>query len=379
VRVETWLNTAYFATWIGCAFPGLLNIQSRRVTGWQAIVWLASFVAFTAALVVYRTRVSTPRTRRAAVLLVTTQALSGFVMVVLSIGMSRYTSAFALVFVTGELPDVVSNGAAWVWIACQSAVLLPLFWWSDGWVAMLSAGGAFAGTYVFTLGQAFLARSERAARDALARTNAELNATRELLAENSRSAERLRISRDLHDALGHHLTALSIQLDVASRRTEGPAAEHILQAHAITRLLLSDVRDVVGRLRGSGRVNLTGMLRPLAASVGDLGVHFEISDDVSLDDAGQAHTILRSVQEIITNAARHANARNVWVAIAMEADGLHLHAHDDGGGAARVILGDGLTGMRERFEQFAGRVEFATAPGKGFEIRAFLPEAPAAR
>ncbi len=59
----------------------------------------------------------------------------------------------------------------------------------------------------------------RARHDAaLALANAELSASRELLAENSRAAERLRISRDIHDALGHHLAALSIQLDVASRR-----------------------------------------------------------------------------------------------------------------------------------------------------------------
>ena len=90
----------------------------------------------------------------------------------------------------------------------------------------------------FALATTLLAERERAAREELARANAELIATRALMVESSRASERLRISRDLHDTLGHHLTALSLQLDVASRLADGRAAEHIQQAHAIARLLL---------------------------------------------------------------------------------------------------------------------------------------------
>src|SRR5204863_1503702 len=98
-----------------------------------------------------------------------------------------------------------------------------------------------------------------------ARANAELHATRALLVEDSRVAERLRISRDLHDTLGHHLTALSLQLEVASRLASGPAAERVTEAHAITRLLLGDVRDVVSRLRESSHFDVAAAIRTLAA------------------------------------------------------------------------------------------------------------------
>src|SRR4030095_15871945 len=113
-------------------------------------------------------------------------------------------------------------------------------------------------------------QSEAAARDELATVNRELLSTRALLAESSRVEERLRISRDLHDTLGHHLTALSLQLDVASRLTEGKAADHVRQAHAIAKLLLSDVRNVVSELRGSARVDITQAIRSLAADASAL-------------------------------------------------------------------------------------------------------------
>jgi signal transduction histidine kinase len=218
-----------------------------------------------------------------------------------------------------------------------------------------------------------LAWSESRAREDLARTNAELTATRELLAENSRVAERLRISRDLHDTLGHHLTALSLQLEVASRLTEGPAGERVREAHAITRLLLSDVRDVVGRLRGSSRVDLAQAVRALVSAGGPLNIHIDMPARLDLDDSTQAHALLRCVQEIITNTARHAGAQNLWIQVEQRPEGVDLRARDDGRGVAQVTCGNGLRGMRERFEEYAGRVEFRSSDGGGFEVHGFMP------
>lgn len=96
-------------------------------------------------------------------------------------------------------------------------------------------------------------------------------------------------------------------------------------------------------------------------------------ETLRLDDPEQANAILRAVQEIVTNAKKHAGAQNVWIELAANRAGVNLSARDDGGGAADVTPGHGLTGMRERFEQLRGQVEFRTAPGQGFEVRASLP------
>jgi signal transduction histidine kinase len=214
---------------------------------------------------------------------------------------------------------------------------------------------------------------EASARADLARANAELHATRALLAEHSRAGERLRIARDLHDTLGHHLTALSLQLDVASRLASGKAADHVRQAHAVTRLLLAEVRSVVGEMRERSQADLAPAIRALAAAADSIDIHVNVPDRLTLEDSTQADSLLRCVQEIITNTSRHANARNLWISIEPDADGIELHARDDGRGADAIVCGNGLKGMRERFAEYSGRVEFGARPGGGFEVRGFMP------
>src|SRR5690606_35509497 len=106
--------------------------------------------------------------------------------------------------------------------------------------------------YVGFTGFAFVtglvARQQAQAREDQRRLNAELRATRALLAESVRVNERTRISRELHDLLGHHLTALSLNLEIASHLADGAAREHVGQAQTLAELLLSDVREAVSQL-----------------------------------------------------------------------------------------------------------------------------------
>lgn len=373
VRLKGRFNIAGFAGWLACTVPTLVDIRAGHLSGWPAVAWSAGFFTFGAAYARYLRSESSAGRTPAAVFLVGAQAAAGLTMVWTAVGMTKYLSGITLTIVAGELPYIFSSRIVWGLIAVQSAVLTAIFWIHFGWLAALSGGGAFAAIHVFAVGQTSLERSERAAREELTRVNAELRSTRELLAENSRVTERLRISRDLHDALGHHLTALSIQLEIASHRIEGPAADHVREAHAITRLLLSEVRNVVSQLRETSRFDLVEAIRRLAAEGDGPRVHLDMPETLYLDEAAQATAMLRCVQEILTNATRHARARHVWIRLARLAGGIDLHAHDDGAGTAVVTLGNGLKGMRERFEEHAGTVEFTTAPGRGFEVHAFMP------
>src|SRR5690606_8603905 len=146
------------------------------------------------------------------------------------------------------------------------------------------------------------------AREDQRRLNAELRATRALLAESARVNERTRISRELHDLLGHHLTALSLNLEVAGHMVQGKALEHVNQAHTLARLLLSDVREEVCRLRADIEIYMAPTLQPLVDTADWLLIALEMPTPFLLVDPERAHVLLRCTQEIITNAVRHAQA-----------------------------------------------------------------------
>jgi signal transduction histidine kinase len=83
--------------------------------------------------------------------------------------------------------------------------------------------------------------------------------------------------------------------------------------------------------------------------------------------------VFRCVQEAMTNAIKHADARNLWVELKRSEAGWEILVRDDGKGAANIVPGNGLKGMKERLEEVGGKVQFESQPDKGFTIQAFIP------
>jgi signal transduction histidine kinase len=196
-----------------------------------------------------------------------------------------------------------------------------------------------------------------------------LEAAKDLELENGRLEERLRISRELHDRLGHHLTALNLNLEAA--RAGDPEA--IAAARSVGRTLLSEVRAAVAEIREPERLDLCDALRTLASELPHPRVHVSAPETLALRDPRPALQVLRCAQEIVTNAARHADAQNVWIELAQRDGALELNARDDGRGSPELRPGNGLRGMRERLESAGGSLSVATAEGRGFAVRATLP------
>jgi signal transduction histidine kinase len=225
----------------------------------------------------------------------------------------------------------------------------------------------------FAFGAGYLAVSETRNHRELARTNAELMATQALLSDETRMAERLRISRELHDVVGHHLTGLSINLQLASHLVEGPAAETVNEAHLVAKLLLAEVREVVGGLRDPRQSDLRGAMELLSNGIAEPSVHLQLPENLDRIDPTCAHVIFRCVQEAMTNAIKHADARNLWVELKRSEAGWEILVRDDGRGTTSIVPGNGLKGMKERLEEFGGSLHLESQPYKGFTIQAFIP------
>jgi signal transduction histidine kinase len=362
--------------WLACSVLTLMSIYNGTISGARAYAWLAAFGLFGATLIVQMVMQFTlfgEHRSRAGATRFLVLVVSAFVMVALASGPAKYPTAALLIFAGFRLPLLVSVRRAWLAVGAIACLLVTIIMVQDSMLAALCTGSAITAGLVYAVSFSQQAMRERATRTALAIANAELRANRELLAENSRAAERLRISRDLHDALGHHLVALSIQLDVASRRAPELAQKDIHEAHTITRLLLSDVRDVVGTLRREVHTDAVALIRPLCRDIGDLSIHLEVPQGALLAEAAQAEALVRCIQEVITNTLKHATASNLWIQLTAATGGITVRTRDDGRGAQLLQPGTGLTGLRERFAHLGGEFGVTTKAGEGFAVHAFMP------
>ncbi len=360
------------AVWLAVGLPvAAMQLLARRVPAGVGLgAWFAAFVLFAIAFALATSRRSESG-RGGALVLAFGQTAAVFALVALPpcFGLE----GALLVLVALQLPVLLGRPAAVSWLVGQSAGLLCLMWLHWGWHWGLVLAFAYLPFQLIADATVRLLAEETAARVKLAAANAQLEATRELLARSARLAERSRIARDLHDLLGHHLTALSLNLEIASHRTEGEARDRVETAQSVTKLLLGDVRAVVSELREDGRLDLPASLRRLADGIPRPRIHVGVADGLDLENPGDGEVVLRCAQEIVTNAVRHARAENLWLEVERGGGGIRIEARDDGRGAADVRSGHGLAGMRERFEQRGGAFRFETAPGQGFRIFAMLP------
>jgi len=365
------LQLASLLTWAVVAVPAtLLLLRRPDLVGqpvWLARIalyfaWMAgSFGATWGAL-----RWNEPR--RVASLVVQSASALGLLWT------APTSPAVMLVFpVSGAAPFLLPLRQAVLLVGVQTSTLAAIYAsFMDPVTAVVSSLCTLGGE-IFGLGAGHLAVSERRARAELARVHAELQATQGLLSESVREGERTRISRDLHDSLGHHLTALSVSLEVASHLAQEPLAEHVARAQGLTRSLLADVRDAVGALHRERAIDLGSALVTLVAGVSQPKIRLTLARELELADSALAHAVFRCVQELVTNTVRHANARNLSIEVARGPGGLTVTARDDGHGAPAYEPGHGLTGMGERLRELGGSLVVATHPGRGFEVRATLP------
>lgn len=287
-------------------------------------------------------------------------------------------SAMLMVVTSVVLPWFLSFWLGVCWVVLQNLILVVVFATFPELEYSITLALLQASIYMGFSALAFVASTvasqQAEAREVQRRLNSELRATRALLAESSRIAERMRIARDLHDLIGHHLTALSLNLEVASHLTNEAAATHVNKAQSTAKLLLADVREVVSELRQDDAIDLTQALHSLTVGVPGLNVHVVMPPRFSVEDPRRAQVLLRCAQEIVTNTAKHAGARNLWFNFAYAGESLlGLHARDDGRGAEQVELGNGLSGMRERLAEFGGSVTLDTGMSRGFALTVRLP------
>lgn len=255
-------------------------------------------------------------------------------------------------------------------ITITNCVLVAVQMWAHGADRVdYLATGIF--NFVVHLAVAFtvytMAR-ESVMRSGLEQKTTELEAASVLLEDSAKTAERLRISRELHDLMGHQLTVLNLELEAAKHREGAEARSHIDQAAAVAKALLADVRTTVGELRAAGPGSLLDALRRLASAVQSIDISVEVDEDVAVDEQ-QAEALVRAGQEIITNAVKHSEAKELWLTVDHNDSGTMLTGTNDGASPRTIVHGHGLQGLAERVELLGGSLTVRPRPMFTVEVR----------
>jgi signal transduction histidine kinase len=193
--------------------------------------------------------------------------------------------------------------------------------------------------------------------------------------------ERNRIAREIHDTVGHTMTALLVQLQAARKlqaRDPEQSREILERCEELARSALQQVRLSVQALREeeASRTTWLESMRNLLAEFSEMtGMAAELHVQGAVTHVPETlkPVIYRIVQESLTNAKRHGNASLAEVTVQASEREVRLLIRDDGEGADGVVPGFGLVNLRERVTEQGGTVLFTSQKGSGFKIEVCFP------
>nr|WP_243436011.1 sensor histidine kinase [Acanthopleuribacter pedis] len=192
--------------------------------------------------------------------------------------------------------------------------------------------------------------------------------------------ERNRLARDIHDSLGHYLTAVNMQAAAAAAVLPTKPEQSAAMLSQIQDMAKRGLREVRGSVAGLREDPVTGkspteFLTELAEITRRQGVvvNLSIQEGIHVLPPVLNQVVYRAAQESLTNVRKYADADTVWLELRADAATLTFTCRDNGRGAETLSGGFGLTGLRERAKMVGGEVQFATAPGQGFTVTLCCP------
>jgi signal transduction histidine kinase len=254
--------------------------------------------------------------------------------------------------------------------------------WTHQFGAILTFGLAL----VFVVKLVRLLLSENKQRSQLAQANDTLHRYALKIEALAAVQERNRIAREIHDSLGHVLTALNVQLQTAARlwKTNPEQAQHFLtQSKQLGDAAMKEVRRSVGSLRQESKLEeslnlaIESLVKDFYGSTGiDLQTQILLDRDLS---PSMVKTLYRVMQESLTNICKHAQATRVTINLSEGLDWVYLLIEDNGKGFRldSTPTGFGLLGMQERVKDLKGNFQIDSRPAEGCRIKVSLPLAEA--
>lgn len=301
--------------------------------------------------------------------------LQGLAAIALNFTLNESFLTIHTIVLAGQLPNFLRLRPA---LLCTGLIMASYFCiWHFYW----HSGAALIETLLWSTFHLFsllvnygLSRELQQKEQAIA-INQELKGTQSLLQEAAKQDERLRISRDLHDRLGHQLTALSIQLDVLRRSCPPPAQQQAEASYLLAQDLLNTIRSTVSDLRDNHSVDIASALETMIEGLPGIEVRLDWPGDLRIDSLQQAQSLFYCVQEASTNTLKHARATHLDIKARSANGKIEAWITDNGHYPQGLVPGNGFKGMAERMAKINGRFHYEPAnPGLLVHLSAPLAE-----
>lgn len=217
----------------------------------------------------------------------------------------------------------------------------------------------------------------RKSEDTLIKTNQELEVYANSIKELSILQERNRISRDIHDSVGHSLSTIIIQLGAIEKiaKVDGDAATSMASnLRDFAKNGLEEIRKALKELKPrefkeyEALIAIEGLIKDFSKLTG-INVKLGFSKNKWPLDEEMSLVLYRIVQEFLSNSAKHGKATKINIFMHFSDDDLIVTMQDNGIGTNKINMGMGLTSLSERVGELGGKVSYESQEGKGFLLR----------
>ncbi|MDI2029405.1 histidine kinase [Saccharopolyspora sp. TS4A08] len=292
-----------------------------------------------------------------------------------------WAAILVAMFRVGRVHPQLRELAGWVLLTCVVAVAPVLLTQSltPGSIlltlafVLLSAGAPAA------IGMLVALREQLA--DSLQRLATASEVAAQAKAEVARAEERARIAREIHDAVGHHVTLIAVESAALGATSDDPAVrEAATRVRGLAKQALGEMRSTLGL----GTAQADGQAQTISDLVGQArasGVDVELTGELANHEVPGAveRAAYRVVQEALTNASKHAPGAGIRVDLSNRADALRIVVTNGAPDAAREPITDltggaGLEGLSERIRMAGGELDAGPSEDGGFQLVAVLPQ-----
>lgn len=222
----------------------------------------------------------------------------------------------------------------------------------------------------------------RVSEDALKKANQDLEAYYDTLEEVVKLRERTRISRDIHDSVGHALATTLIQLQAIEHRLNAknePDAFMIARLVDFLRNALESTRSIVHHMVDASKENkhfkedLQDLVHGFSNRTGK-DISLILSENFPKVTETLSDVIYRIIQESLTNTLKHSNASKVNIVLSDSTEALFVTIHDNGTGKKTFIEGFGMHQMRKRVSELSGQIDFSLHEEEGLMTKLVIPK-----